>query len=528
MRLHSHTNHIVRYSIYALIFAWILLSGYLFYEYLVSKTDQAPTKWGTFIEWVTSNITYIPYISSSPNDRFYQNLLFRWCQNYFTSGTKIYYEQDLCNVITDDNKTYVVSIIWTGSRSDDAPVTIEDILFTYQSVLQKNIWKLPHWASYENISIQKLSSNSLTITFPRASNENMQFFVYPIIPHHILADKEWSWFEDIFSKNPVSNWCAKLNNSRDKNSVIFDVWNCPQTRIKYYQVKNTTIEEMQDDPGIIDMYIWNATIPNYKTGTIMTNDYVGLFFNMQRGKLSIYGRKNVIWLINKYIYLPENNVPIIKEHFLFENYPTGVTDKSTIRNVASGSNENNTIRVIYYAKDPLYIHIVNIIKNIMETEWLTDYFTFEWFETSQQYIEALQTKAYDITLQTIALGAKKDISSMFLVDDPLSNPSLYINSNLASQISDYFQSSLQTQYSIKPIIAKLYSTDIPFFIIGKSIASLHMKPSIDIDMSARFDEATARYRIFHNAVLVHKPQVTKYDILNWKRFWQFLLSELGL
>jgi hypothetical protein len=85
-----------------------------------------------------------------------------------------------------------------------------------------------------------------------------------------------------------------LNNSRDQNSVIFDLSNCSDTRIKYYQVKKTTIEEMQDDPGIIDMYIGDATIANYKTGTIMTNDYVGLFFNMQRGKLSIYGRKNVI------------------------------------------------------------------------------------------------------------------------------------------------------------------------------------------------------------------------------------------
>jgi hypothetical protein len=56
---------------------------------------------------------------------------------------------------------------------------------------------------------------------------------------------------------------------------------------------------------------------------------------MQRGKLSVYGRKNMIALVNKYIYLPENNIPLIKEHFLFENYPTAVTDKSTIKNIAT-------------------------------------------------------------------------------------------------------------------------------------------------------------------------------------------------
>lgn len=107
---------------------------------------------------------------------------------------------------------------------------------------------------------------------------------------------------------------------------------------------------------------------------------------------------------------------------------------------------------------------------------------------------------------------------MFLSDDPLSNPSLYVNANMASQINDYFASSLQRQYTIKPIIAGLYSTDIPFFIIGKSIAHLNVKPSIDLDMTTRWDIATARYKIFHDAVIIHKPQVTKRDLLNWKKF----------
>jgi predicted DNA binding protein len=88
--------------------------------------------------------------------------------------------------------------------------------------------------------------------------------------------------------------------------------------------------------------------------------------------------------------------------------------------------------------------------------------------------------------------------------------------------------NLHLLHNIKPVIAKLYSTDIPFFIMGKSISTLNLKPSIDIDTSARFDIATVRRKILNNAVLVHKPQVTKYDILNRKKFATFILSELGL
>lgn len=54
---------------------------------------------------------------------------------------------------------------------------------------------------------------------------------------------------------------------------------------------------------------------------------------MQIGKLNIYARKNLIALVNKYLYLPENNVPIIKEHFLFDSFPTAVTDKTTISTI---------------------------------------------------------------------------------------------------------------------------------------------------------------------------------------------------
>lgn len=511
-----------------LFFVWILLLGYLYYQYLVSKTDKAPTRWGTLIEWVTSNITYIPYVSNSINDRFYQNLLFKGCQSYFTQGGKIYYEEELCSVITEDNKTYVVSIVGTGSWSDGSPITVDDLLFTYESVLKNNIWGLSHGKSYDNISIQKLSSNSVSITFPRASKDNMQLFLNFILPAHILEWKDWQWYESTFTKNPITNWCGKLTNSRDNNSVIFDVGNCPNTWIKYYQVKNTSFDKIQKDPGIIDIYMGSAVVPNYNTGTVITNDYAGIFFNMQRGKLSVYGRKNVIGLLNKYIYLPENNLPIVKEHFLFENYPEGVTDKSTIRSVASSDNGEGKIRVIYYSKDPLYTHIASIMKNIMEQEGLIDYFNFEWFEDPQQYIDVLRSKEYDITIQSIALGTKKDISSMFLVDDPVSNPSVYVNPNLATQISDYFKSPLETQYSIKPIIAKLYSTDIPFFILGKSVAYINIKPSISMEAIQRWDIDTVRYKIFHKVVIVSKPQVTKQDLLNWKKFVRFISSELWL
>lgn len=94
----------------------------------------------------------------------------------------------------------------------------------------------------------------------------------------------------------------------------------------------------------------------------------------------------------------------------------------------------------------------------------------------EEYNALLASRKYDINLQTLTLGTRKDISPLLLTDDPLINSSQYINANLASQIRQYFQSNTQAQYNIMPMITKLYTTDLPFFIMGKELKKMYRKP----------------------------------------------------
>lgn len=233
-----------------------MLSGYLFYQYLVSKTDSAPTKGGTFIEGVTRDVSFVPYTSFSPQDTFYQHLLFPGCLSVSTSGGKAIYNNDLCKVISTDYKTYVVSLMSnTGARSDGAPVSIDDVLFTYEQILKKNIRSLPFGKLYEGITITKLSQNSLTISFPRASKDNTDFFSHPILPEHIVRSMDRATFTSRFSQAPIIDGCATMTSSRDTKSLIFNVEQCSKTWLKFYQVKNISKEELAKNPGIIDISI---------------------------------------------------------------------------------------------------------------------------------------------------------------------------------------------------------------------------------------------------------------------------------
>lgn len=58
--------------------------------------------------------------------------------------------------------------------------------------------------------------------------------------------------------------------------------------------------------------------------------------------------------------------------------------------------------------------------------------------SAEEFEGKLASKEYDITIRGIDLGLKKDISNLLLTDNPIINPSLYVNTNLASQINQFF------------------------------------------------------------------------------------------
>ena len=177
---------ITKYSLVFLFFIWLLGLGYLYYSYVISSAPTVPAKGGTLIEGVTNNISYLPYVRSTDADIFYQGLLFQGCMSYFGSGYQVIYEPDLCKVISQDNKTFVVSLNTTGTWSDSTPISIDDVMFTYEDIIKANFWDIPNLRNYEKIEIEKISDNSLSVTFPGASVDNYNFFTNYILPKHKL------------------------------------------------------------------------------------------------------------------------------------------------------------------------------------------------------------------------------------------------------------------------------------------------------------------------------------------------------
>lgn len=189
--------------------------------------------------------------------------------------------------------------------------------------------------------------------------------------------------------------------------------------------------------------------------------------------------------------------------------------------------KDGSIKVIYYNSDPLISQLVIKIRNFLAWEGIAGYFDFQGIASAEDFEGKLASKEYDIVLRGVDLGLKKDISNLLLTDNPLINPSLYLNSNLASQINQFFATAnASSQGSIKREIDRLYLNDLPFVLLGKAYSLLHSRPYIYIDPATVFYEHDYRRKILHNVVLNNKPLIKKENAFNLKAFFRFVRDEM--
>ncbi len=273
---------------------FVLVSLHLGYQYVGAVSEKIPTKWGTIVEGVIGGISYLPYTSTTKTDKFYQWLLFKGCVKTVVSWGKIQYENDLCEVTTRDFKNYFVTFPNEYRWIDDTKFTSEDVLFTYQSVLKDNIWKIEELNSYNKTEISKVDDSTIKVSFPKQSVDNILFFLSPILPSHILTDQTLDYYLKTFGKQPIYISCAVLDlvKSHDDN-VVFDITQCdnyyPQIlQVKQFKDTSKAASYLQADNSIVDYMLADSVDANdslqkiswFSGYDLPTNTLYTVFFNV--------------------------------------------------------------------------------------------------------------------------------------------------------------------------------------------------------------------------------------------------------
>lgn len=310
-------KRIWRYLLQVVFLLWIIVSFVFWYFYLLATGSQEDKKWGTFVEWIFDEVSYLPYLKVDDQSVFYQKFLFRSCLNLYKTwedsiwddgvyaGERLAYAQDLCKVYTEDYQNYVLKIadenaVW----SDWSPVTIEDVFFTYDEIIRKNRWGIQSLNTRSSITVS-LEDDKVRVTFPNMSADNVNFFVNAILPKHIVEPMNLDIYRENFSVAPVTDWCAKImSQTKDVNSLIFDLNDCEDTKFAYYQIKNyENFEDFENflrwknQKAIVDAYSSIYSLEWFTGQNVLTSKLLWVFFNTDSWKANIRLRRSLWWLI---------------------------------------------------------------------------------------------------------------------------------------------------------------------------------------------------------------------------------------
>lgn len=258
------------------------------------------------MEGIFDKTSYLPYLGNDYQSLFYQGLLFNACLKDPKFGST---ESDMCRVWTEDNQNFVIALNKWFIRSDGTPVTADDLYFTYNDIIRNNKRNIPWLSLYKDIVILKDTENKIKITFPTPSRDNIFLFGYYVLPQHVLQDYDLENYKTVFGVRPVYTNCANVvTDSSDQYSLIFNLANCTDTNLNFYQIKNTVSFDnfkkasSSSKDSIIDAYIWSETLAWYTNTPLNTNKVVTVFFNTNSHILRVRTRRVLWWLVKHNFY----------------------------------------------------------------------------------------------------------------------------------------------------------------------------------------------------------------------------------
>lgn len=345
----SSPKKILTYFLYVVSAFWVLMTLILGYQFLNENGEKVNKKWGTFVEAIFNQISYLPYLKNDWQSVFYQSFLFDACADYATLNEEGL-EGKNCKIITQDYQTYFVSPNGTGKTwSDGMPWGLEDLFFTYDKVIRQNIWNIKPLTAYQEIKVEQ-EAERIKITFPTSTTDNNYFFTSAILPKHILEHAQYNDYIGAFAANPITSACGKLQpKSNDPQSLVFNLMQCEDTNLAFYQIKNYEDFEsfsksvLEENSTIIDLYANQLELPDYKRQNIVKSELLSFFFNTKSPKMKVRLRRALGGLINAKFYVGEEYgkfFKMYKENLLSHFYSDGSNIQEFINRVSLTEKED--------------------------------------------------------------------------------------------------------------------------------------------------------------------------------------------
>lgn len=179
----------VRRFMISWILLFVLLIGGVIYQTTLLGTyykSLQPVPGGTFTEGILGSFTNAnPLYATGPVDSAVSHLIFAGLFKYDSNNQLV---GDLAESWKVDEKetTYTVTLKPDLHWQDGAPLTADDVAFTYR-IIQDSDAKSPLFASWQGIKVVAKDSRTVIFTLPNALSAFPHSMTNGIIPEHILS-----------------------------------------------------------------------------------------------------------------------------------------------------------------------------------------------------------------------------------------------------------------------------------------------------------------------------------------------------
>ena len=122
-------KRVVMYCFYVILVVWFLSTVVLGYQFLMKNSKTTTKKWGTFVEAIFNEVSYLPYLKNDWQSMFYQSFLFDSCLDYNRVNVQGL-SWSFCSLSTSDHQTYTVRLGGSEKRRSDGK-SIESRWFVF-------------------------------------------------------------------------------------------------------------------------------------------------------------------------------------------------------------------------------------------------------------------------------------------------------------------------------------------------------------------------------------------------------------
>lgn len=195
---------------YSLVAFFIISGALLAYRVNAEFLMEVPIKGGTLNEGVMGNPRFInPVLAISEADKNLTNLVYSGLVRITPEGTV---ENDLADSleISRGGLLYTIHIREDAVFHDDRPVTVDDVVFTIQKIVDPNI-KSPRRGNWDGVIVEKLDEYTLTLTLKKAYAPFIENLTLGILPKHIwknVSSDEFSFSQ--YNTLPIGSGPYKI------------------------------------------------------------------------------------------------------------------------------------------------------------------------------------------------------------------------------------------------------------------------------------------------------------------------------